>query len=852
MASAATAKEYTEEETKTLKRFLKGVSRTLRVLARSYLGRAVEIIFEVGGGCYTDLKKVVIGLMRRDYDRYGHSRQLMLRKLEFLCFHELSHILFTDSEAGREICRKVVEYWKAEGAKEGLVPRPRVSLEYIAHDLINAIEDGRIENLGCIRDPRYTKIRNWTRLDEWRQHDLVEMAEEEELDVWSLIRNNILDIATCGLMARGFEDLDGFEGEKETVYALIPYIAQYVRSETMAAGEDAVLKIAEIIKEYILNYFFVDEETAEKLKELFEKMDSMSGSGEGSGESSGLSEDQEITEEILKKIAERLERDGDICKEEFDGSKGDTKGGKIIAVLTDDAPDAPEGSEDTEGVTPDGIIDLRKKPPKPSSSGGTSKAEDKDIPTYKKYADTESEDEETKEKDSSSSTGEGSKEGTTSEESEGSTEGSGTEGSEPSSSSEGDGSKATEGGSGAEDATSSKEGEDGEKSSSTEETTERLDLDGGRMDGSEDSDAEKRGFDAPDRVERTSEDGEERDSSARILARVERELADDTELLVGEKSTLRKVDDYLSELDKIEIETSRGGLDDSALEEIRKAGFPKYRADDVVFREKRYKFHSSDKEQPEQGEKRRGQRTKDRIRTMILSKSRPDRKGVYDGSLDSDALSRFIVGYGDIFKKDGRKVDPDMCCFILKDNSGSMGGTKEHQAIAACAEMEEVFKGLIPTKIAAFTYMFSSDVEEHRVIKDWSDNDTSFNYTRSYARKVHYDVGQDNYDAFSISLAAKQLQQRREKNKLLIILSDGQPACGRQDSSLESVAQAVKAARKAGVFVCNFFFGDAHFIESSWESYKLMYGSNICGCSPETLGKNLTKFVKAFVEKQLK
>lgn len=518
---------------------------------------------------------------------------------------------------------------------------------------------------------------------------------------------------------------------------------------------------------------------------------------------SGESGSGEIPEDILDLIREFLENGG---LENF-GKDGETlegpDDGMCIAILTDDTPDS-EGSAE-EGKKPDMVIDLRKgkgESLEPSTEESEEKSKGAGSGTEGETSDDEGEGESPDDSKGSGSSKEmegsadSSRDDSSSEETEGvdTPKGSG-------SSKDTDGSETTK--------SSSKEAESGEKEEST------------------------------DTSETSSSDIEKAVEEA--LKKAERDLTS------SDRDTLRKFEREEKEFEYLELQ--RKGYSSDDITSLGKLDFPARKKGIVEVKEVFYDFRK--KIAPNGEILRKAKRNCNKLKNLIASKSRPNRYNTFDGEIDPSSLDRFIVGQGDIFVSQGRKVDPDICCLILKDNSGSMSGVNEVNCLKALEEIEETFKSLFPMRIETFSYLFNSDVELHRVIKNW-DEKGSHSYTKSYQSHQDYKVDEDNYDAFSIALATKQLMRRKEKNKLLIVLSDGEPACRRQESSLESVNRAVKYARKNGIFVCSFFFGSERFVSSNQENYRKMYENYYVGCSLDKIGDNLIRFVKAFINKAIR
>lgn len=228
---------------------------------------------------------------------------------------------------------------------------------------------------------------------------------------------------------------------------------------------------------------------------------------------------------------------------------------------------------------------------------------------------------------------------------------------------------------------------------------------------------------------------------------------------------------------------------------------------------------------------------KSNIQNIIASRSENDREEVFEGDLDVNSLSRLCLGQYDVFTSEGEPYEPDMCCYILKDNSGSMFGEKEELCCRSLAILEEAIKELIPLKIAAFS---DKGMVIHNLIKDWDDKETA-----SYVWDYHnsYGCGGGNNDAYSIAIATEELLARSENNKLLIVISDGMPCCSHAE-----VQVAVRQAREKGIFVISLFIGDANFQQAYESSYELMYEKYYVGTNPDLVSSQIYRFLEIFLE----
>lgn len=122
-----------------------------------------------------------------------------------------------------------------------------------------------------------------------------------------------------------------------------------------------------------------------------------------------------------------------------------------------------------------------------------------------------------------------------------------------------------------------------------------------------------------------------------------------------------------------------------------------------------------------------------------------------------------------------KRVDPankgDMAVFILVDNSGSMGHHKIEQARNCAIALSEVFVALnIPIKVMGFSDGNGYDACHYHYV-NWSKS------LNERVKLLGMESRNSNFDGYAIRYATKALMKRHEQNKMLIVISDGQPAC---------------------------------------------------------------------------
>lgn len=239
----------------------------------------------------------------------------------------------------------------------------------------------------------------------------------------------------------------------------------------------------------------------------------------------------------------------------------------------------------------------------------------------------------------------------------------------------------------------------------------------------------------------------------------------------------------------------------------------------------------------------------------ILMKRRVAGSGFKKGYIDPNKLWRVGVGDENIFqRKDPPKLS-DCVVYELIDGSGSMSETayrhgntyvsKLISALTTASIMEEALKGLSATKVTIFRAGWGGHVE-HVVIKDFNQKPYG---SRCFDAMSVVSPSSGNMDGFSIRIAAMDLAKRPEKNKILIVLSDGLPsAYSNSKNAIGDVRSAVKWARMHGVTVISIMFGEENFLKSNYASYKEMYEQDIIAVKPANINREfellLTRLIK--------
>lgn len=227
-----------------------------------------------------------------------------------------------------------------------------------------------------------------------------------------------------------------------------------------------------------------------------------------------------------------------------------------------------------------------------------------------------------------------------------------------------------------------------------------------------------------------------------------------------------------------------------------------------------------------------------KVKEALASESTQTISGLYEGEFDVDNISNLVLGSFDCFMKENtHKDEVHFDITVLKDNSGSMGGSINERCCKAMATLEECVKGVKGVSLKMADY---SD-RKHGIIKDWDEQSGEFSYAWSYYRNEGVDGGQ--YDDVSIDLFASELVARPSAtNKMLLILTDGEPCVPR-----EALNEILTRARQNGVYVFVFFIGyNSEHITRNKDRYEDMYGEGCCIAVPTT--ESMDNLADTFVE----
>lgn len=155
----------------------------------------------------------------------------------------------------------------------------------------------------------------------------------------------------------------------------------------------------------------------------------------------------------------------------------------------------------------------------------------------------------------------------------------------------------------------------------------------------------------------------------------------------------------------------------------------------------------------------------------IFKNDKEERVHKRSGKLDLKRYSSGKMTVNMFTRKRRPAQKENAAIMIVTDQSGSMRGNKMYNAALANIGICEIMAHFnIPTYCMGFTTDLSSPEKvEHRHFVRW--NNSLFERTNLCYMKASY----DNFDAFAIRSALSILKKRKEKHKIMIIISDGIP-----------------------------------------------------------------------------
>ena len=206
------------------------------------------------------------------------------------------------------------------------------------------------------------------------------------------------------------------------------------------------------------------------------------------------------------------------------------------------------------------------------------------------------------------------------------------------------------------------------------------------------------------------------------------------------------------------------------------------------------------------------------VRRLLLGRAIDRKRYSRDrGALDTSAL--YKVRYDNrLFTRIEKGININSAVSILGDMSGSMCGPKENVTRSALVIISHLLNSLsVPFEILGWDTMAKgiggddkgfTTIDFHPVYN--RDAPMRYYVFKSFSQLLNNDAKKrislfrnqrdNNVDSEAILWAALRLARRKEKNRILIVLSDGTPCCPGTDWSIDgdNIKTVVKKCQKAG------------------------------------------------------
>ena len=211
------------------------------------------------------------------------------------------------------------------------------------------------------------------------------------------------------------------------------------------------------------------------------------------------------------------------------------------------------------------------------------------------------------------------------------------------------------------------------------------------------------------------------------------------------------------------------------------------------------------------------------------------------GKLDVKSIAKSeYYQDGKIFKRKNEKEQKKVAFSLLIDQSGSMSGYKRTIASKTAIVLEEILRQLdVPLFVAGHCDRGCEIPID--VYVDWQQIDNNDRYRLMYTTSEGC-----NEDSVAISYCCQKLLERPEEEKVLIVISDGQPNGSVVMDSMSAAVEVVQKYRQKKIHI----FGAV--IDSDFNRIQKIYGDYCLDCraGEGSLGTELVGLIKRYVARK--
>lgn len=178
------------------------------------------------------------------------------------------------------------------------------------------------------------------------------------------------------------------------------------------------------------------------------------------------------------------------------------------------------------------------------------------------------------------------------------------------------------------------------------------------------------------------------------------------------------------------------------------------------------------------------------------------------------------------YKKQEKSPDIDAVFTLLVDCSASMFDKMDQSKLGIILFHETLKSVRVPHKIVGFweDTNESTKTRQPNHFYEVISFETSLNQ-QSGPEIMQLSPEEDNRDGYAIRHMTEQLMKKNEKQKFLLVFSDGEPAAtGYERNGIIDTHEAVLEARKLGIEVINVFLSNGEVNEATQKTIKNIYG----------------------------
>lgn len=779
----------------------------------------VKLILNIGGGSYTDGNSITVGLP----DLFiGRSYAEIFTALRALIGHESQHVNSSDFRAFKKYQEEVVEYFANKyPALNSYIARKYVGK--IAHHFGNSTEDGRIEKITPQKFPGYAKYYKFLNMSIWEVQSIQGNSELEDF------LYSVTSFSVTGLNPKDFKKFYSGTELESNLNKIKPMILDSIEARTCQECLNQTVDIMKAVEPYLAKLL---TDRTQEAEEFLNNMDTTPEFTTSEEQEHNNNPSDVQTHFVPKKSESKKqeEKDEDEKKKQQSG-QGEEEQEEKDKKSSSNEKDEQEQQSGGSGTDSDEEEEQESKDENGSGKGSSDEDENEEDQDGKGGSSDDSSDEEEADESNESSNGSGNDD-------------SDEENNSDSENGEGDGEDSDT----KEEDQNGEDGETGENNDSSKDSSD--DKDSSKGDSSENSssndsqasdqeeegdDEEKQADNNPQGMDDKEEDEIDEDEISSFIEELKREMEEEASEKIeqrkdtSKKQKLKEEDFRLNEEELQDLENQYKNDVNKHFEEVRDLQLQHQLPADI---------------------KREGSRFRKEVERLFRNKEAYTLTGQRKGMLDMNNLYKIQTKDFNVFMKKGVPIKSDFVAYLLEDGSGSMSDrAKFDSSKRALAIMEEGLKGIIPFKITTFNTDWGGNSVIHQVIKDFNEENRSYNYAYNAFKQRRPSGG--NKDGYSIRVATKELLKRPEKDRILIIFSDGLPSNYRdgKQAGMVDVKNAIKEARKAGIYVVSLLMGTTDFRDMNIENYRYMYEKNIISCEPNMITNQLTRMLKKIISR---